>query len=685
MDQRLKDLLSNLGRRTLRGVKPCPKCGTYNGTRGFSCKNKSCDVVFKAADDRKKKTTEACRISTENQNAQVFSVRLRDKGPDYRDFVQLTAELVDAGDGSFSTVQNAECFVESCSNKNDSFNLLPITACQHIQATLNCHSESEILPIKASLIHSLNIPSDLKDELWNMATEDNQGLQMPIVQRVSKTIFVVKCAVSNKFSLGFLHCSVIETRSKTGTLERKFVCPCRKLKAPNSSEISNKECVHFYACILAFISDEKFMNEFSYHIQASNVLSVSLDSIEEMTERQLVVHFEVMPQVSDEADLLGDVRVLDSLVLAADDGSSGFADDVSATGNVNLTLPVGINMSELLNGTLEVVPQMTCHTAPIISAEEAAQIQRGKIKIAPLKRPRKLVSETSNHQHQNQLTTETIPKRTPSLEEVTSSLLFEQWLASVTEHINQTMHFAMPGNPDPLVYQIPHSFFDCLRERISSNGRKKRLPNSTVVFQRKDRPPFATLTKYTWHLNNAMHVKHVFDTALVQLELTRSFVENQDGTFDLYVPKNIDTSGSGADCSGLPTLRPLELQTYLIIGHGNTNTDGDCSCPFTIEWIPDVLLQSKFGELSLQFQFGHQRHPLGLISERSGNKRLINGIASTTTLSNSIVSRRKKLKVVAITDTDAKELQNLNNIELDFDGVAPLNDSEFQELTKSVP
>lgn len=92
---------------------------------------------------------------------------------------------------------------------------------------------------------------------------------MPIVQRVSKTIFVVKCAVSNKFSLGFLHCSVIETRSKTGTLERKFVCPCRKLKAPNSSEISNKECVHFYACILAFISDEKFMNEFSYHIQVN--------------------------------------------------------------------------------------------------------------------------------------------------------------------------------------------------------------------------------------------------------------------------------------------------------------------------------------------------------------------------------------------------------------------------------
>lgn len=93
----------------------------------------------------------------------------------FRDFVQLTSEQFDAGDGTLSTAHNAKCFVESCSNKNDSFNNLPITACQHIQATLNCHSASVVLPIKTSLIPSLNIPPDFKDELWNMATEDNQG------------------------------------------------------------------------------------------------------------------------------------------------------------------------------------------------------------------------------------------------------------------------------------------------------------------------------------------------------------------------------------------------------------------------------------------------------------------------------------------------------------------------------
>lgn len=114
--------------------------------------------------------------------------------------------------------------------------------------------------------------------------------------------------------------------------------------------------------------------------------------------------------------------------------------------------------------------------------------------------------------------------------------------------------------------------------------------------------------------------------------------------------------------------------------------EGDASIPFSIEWIPDVLYQSKFGELSLHFQFGHQRHPLGLAAERSGSKRLVNGMTSQISLTGNAAPRRKKLKAVTVPpDTDAKDLQNLNNIELDFDGVAPLNDSEFQELTKSVP
>ena len=42
-----KSILSGLGKATRRGVRRCPKCGTINGTRGLSCKNRNCDMIFK--------------------------------------------------------------------------------------------------------------------------------------------------------------------------------------------------------------------------------------------------------------------------------------------------------------------------------------------------------------------------------------------------------------------------------------------------------------------------------------------------------------------------------------------------------------------------------------------------------------------------------------------------------------
>ncbi|XP_077354318.1 uncharacterized protein C2orf42 homolog [Festucalex cinctus] len=41
--------LSNLGRATLRGIRKCPRCGVYNGTRGLSCKNKLCGISLRNA------------------------------------------------------------------------------------------------------------------------------------------------------------------------------------------------------------------------------------------------------------------------------------------------------------------------------------------------------------------------------------------------------------------------------------------------------------------------------------------------------------------------------------------------------------------------------------------------------------------------------------------------------------
>ena len=75
----------------------------------------------------------------------------------------------------------------------------------------------------------------------------------------------------------------------------------------------------------------------------------------------------------------------------------------------------------------------------------------------------------------------------------------------------------IPGNPDPLVFHVPQVFFDTLQQRISAGSKKKRLPNSTTAFVRKDALPLGTFSKYTWHLTNVLHVKQIFDTPEVSL------------------------------------------------------------------------------------------------------------------------------------------------------------------------
>lgn len=151
------------------------------------------------------------------------------------------------------------------------------------------------------------------------------------------------------------------------------------------------------------------------------------------------------------------------------------------------------------------------------------------------------------------------------LDEANTNLSFFKWLASITERINQTMHFQFDGKPDPLVFHVPQIFFDCLRERISCGGKKKRLPNSTTAFVRKDGVPLGTFTKYTWQITNILHVKSIFETPFMPLEITRSFVQNSDGTYELYKREETDIDRY-KKTNNNALIKPLELKTYLKVG-----------------------------------------------------------------------------------------------------------------------
>merc|ERR1719244_2097639 len=171
-------LLGDLGKPTMRGIRKCPKCGTYNGTRGLSCKNKQCDMVFKEADhkSRTRCVSDCVKLYT-GTTASIYSVRLRDRGPDYRGFVQLpTVEGLSLGTESLEgeaalLVQSASlCFVDSCTRSTTAVGSSPeqlsaVTACPHITACMGVGvGEATPVMLRHSAMNDLDIRTEIKQE-----------------------------------------------------------------------------------------------------------------------------------------------------------------------------------------------------------------------------------------------------------------------------------------------------------------------------------------------------------------------------------------------------------------------------------------------------------------------------------------------------------------------------------------
>lgn len=98
-------------------------------------------------------------------------------------------------------------------------------ACQHIQTALKCYAEAQPLTLKNSILSSLNVNNETKQEIWLLATETSG----PLVQRVSKNIMAVKCKASPKHPLGYLHFSFFVSKLKD-RIEHRYFCSCSTFK-----------------------------------------------------------------------------------------------------------------------------------------------------------------------------------------------------------------------------------------------------------------------------------------------------------------------------------------------------------------------------------------------------------------------------------------------------------------------
>ncbi|XP_041825154.1 uncharacterized protein C2orf42 homolog isoform X2 [Melanotaenia boesemani] len=572
--------LCNLGRATLRGIRKCPQCGVYNGTRGLSCKNKACGVslrnVSSEGKNLKKCAVQVVKVITDSNEtegkeqgdgevlgggsgggAQVFSVCHKGRGATATQwgFVELvpTDTAIATGDGAtlLTRINLGRCFLPTCrqgqkSNQRESESAAKQSSdslCIHIKQAIECQSHAAPLTFKSSVLEGLQVSIQVRDELWRLATE-SPG---PLVQRVSKDTLVVKCHTDSQHPLGLLHLTVgAAGPSEAVKGERSvFQCACqghtRKNKPGVDGSVGSvssnlppraltaQPCLHFHACVCAFASNERLASEFAAFINYT---------------------------------------------------SSGFQNASSR-----------INPSE----------------KPLLQAEPADSHQKAK---------KLRLDESTSGSAQ-------------VVDERTVTMGFHRWLASVTERIHQTMHFQFDGKPQPLVYHIPQEFFNVLQQRLSLGSKKRRLPNISKAFVRNDGLPPGSFSKYTWHITNLLQVKRIFDTTELPLELTQSFVKNVDGSYSRFrcpEPPPEPELPDGCRTDRPQAIRPMELRTFLKVGPGTA--DQKEASPFVIEWIPDVLPRCQMGELRISFEFGHQQsgqselHEKMSVAEKGGRSKL---------------------------------------------------------------
>ncbi|RZF45949.1 hypothetical protein LSTR_LSTR008326 [Laodelphax striatellus] len=657
-NDRLKSLLSDLGKSTLRGIKKCPKCGTYNGTRGLCCKNKACDAVFKEAGEKRKNSTEVCKLVT-GYSTQIFSVRIRDKGPDYRGFVQLPIIADNI------PYDEALCFVEACQRTfqahlgcHEKFApVIPI--CQHIDAALRCYTLAQPLDITEESIASLNMSTQMKEAVWQLKTESTS----PIVQRVSRHIMAVKCESNSKHPLGYLHVSFFLSKTKDCQIQYSCSCPFYKTKSGRTdpegfqTDLSSRRCVHYYACVAAFAGDAKLSEEFAVVLEverpapdttvANSFLSLELlepsdevivpDDQHEDDEQQQQQQQQVANAAADDVNSLQLVAIFSDVVNSCEVEVEMLPVETSLLQHIlpdDISQMQGLEVVQNLDMCVNDQLVMEQPRTVLVNQKSLNQLLVGAQPASIPPPPVQIQLRTPTAQRQTDAdikcnkckpkddnnstvsSNENAPKKLPipakrkrvtnhGLNEVYdehgTNIMFLEWLSSVTESINESMHYQCSGAPDPLIFRCPQKFFECLKERISNAGMKKRLPNSTTVVTRKDTPPFGKFTKYTWIINNVIHLKHIFETPQVPLVIARSFIKHSDGSYDLY---NASSSYEHfAKTENSPRIKPLEYKTYLKVGYNFKEQSKPT--PFSIEWTPDILPVTRTGELKLTFQFGH--------------------------------------------------------------------------------
>lgn len=103
-----------LRRGNLRGLTKCKACGHYNGIRAIGCKNKSCTLSRTDVKRKEKPKIHAVELIT-NDDAQIFSVQIKDRVTEHRNFVSITDKVISSDANGTIISRNAIWWVVTTS------------------------------------------------------------------------------------------------------------------------------------------------------------------------------------------------------------------------------------------------------------------------------------------------------------------------------------------------------------------------------------------------------------------------------------------------------------------------------------------------------------------------------------------------------------------------------------------
>ncbi|XP_031633462.1 uncharacterized protein C2orf42 [Contarinia nasturtii] len=644
-----------LKRQNLRGLAKCKSCSHYNGIRATSCKNKKCPLSKVETRPKQKPKINAIELVT-NSESQLFSVQIRDRDIDNRNFVSVTDKVISQDTSASIISRNAICYVDTCKYDSNDINI----SCKHVKSSLeSCTTKARVQNVDVDILKRLEMTNDRRDNLLAMHKESESA--MPLVQRINQRVFVVCCDVSLNFPIGLLHVVCIEEGNGV-----QLRCACQKpnvLTLFNQSTLQDIDvCDHILFIFAAILSDLNLQTEFknlaaiiklslnntidecqwlsdemssvpiatAYNDLGSTTIAAtlveSLDNIEliQIPEYSNITEGETLndsffnleegdeknPPISveganipmDDALCLVNYRVQLPNQFNANDHAEFSDENFNTTDTPNNISIDGIyGLDDGSNKTNDVVFSYLCASDDLLFEDLLMGVEEDN-QMSNSECLERIHTENESHTEHEQMC--------KSLNNIQLES-YLNWLDSVIETTNLVLDFNNDGHPEPLKFSVPHLYFEILRTKFSVGTKKKRLPNQTTVISNGK---YKNLTMFTWIFSNVKQIKHILSTKTMELEVVRSFRKTSQNTFE-YIPANdlINSDDEAVDANNRK-IRPTTYKTFLKM----KNADSNCQATFqhkankqglfVIEWIPNTLPISKYGEMRIQLQYGHMKN-----------------------------------------------------------------------------